>query len=66
MDGLPLHLLPVTAAVDAAGRLAVGGCDVLDLAEAHGTPLFVYDEDHLRHACRQAVAAWGEGVAYGS
>ena len=29
-----------------------------------GTPLFVYDEDHLRHACREAVAAWGDGVAY--
>ena len=29
-----------------------------------GTPLFVYDEDHLRQACREAVAAWGDGVAY--
>jgi diaminopimelate decarboxylase len=36
----------------------------LILAEQFGTPLFVYDEDHLRHACREAVAAWGEGVAY--
>ncbi len=26
-----------------------------------GTPLFVYDEDHLRQACRDAVAAWGDG-----
>ncbi|MGH9069497.1 MAG: diaminopimelate decarboxylase, partial [Acidimicrobiales bacterium] len=27
-------------------------------------PLFVYDEHHLRRACREAVAAWGDGVAY--
>ena len=33
-------------------------------SQEFGTPLFVYDEDHLRQACREAVAAWGEGVAY--
>jgi diaminopimelate decarboxylase len=59
-----LGLLPATAVVGADGRLSIGGCDLLDLAEIHGTPLFVYDEDHLRDACREAVAAWGDGVAY--
>jgi diaminopimelate decarboxylase len=48
------------------GRLSVGGVDVLDLAAAHGTPLFVYDEEHLRQRCREARQAWGEGVAYAS
>jgi diaminopimelate decarboxylase len=57
-------LLPATAAVGADGRLSIGGCDAVGLAETHGTPLFVYDEDHLRAACREAVAAWGDGVAY--
>ena len=28
--------------------------------------MFVYDEEHLRNQCREAVSAWGEGVAYGS
>ncbi|MCS5686215.1 MAG: diaminopimelate decarboxylase, partial [Acidimicrobiales bacterium] len=28
--------------------------------------LFVYDEDHLRSRCREAVAAFGGGVAYAS
>jgi len=26
----------------------------------------VYDEEHVRQQCRDAVSAWGEGVAYGS
>jgi diaminopimelate decarboxylase len=34
------------------------------LAEEYGTPLFVYDEDHLRARCREAVAAWPDGAAY--
>lgn len=61
---LPSHLLPDTAEVDADGRLRVGGCDVADLAAEFGTPLFVYDEQHLRNRCREAVAAFGDGVAY--
>ena len=63
---LPRYVLPDTAAVGRDGRLSVGGVDVLDLVEEHGTPLFVYDEAHLRARCREAVAAFGEGVAYGS
>jgi len=59
-------LLPDTASVDGRGRLSVGRVDLLDLAEEHGTPLFVYDEAHLRARCREAVAAFGDGVAYGS
>jgi diaminopimelate decarboxylase len=61
---LERHLLPRSAEVDEKGHLHVGGVDLLELAEEFGTPLFVYDEEHLRHACREAVAAWGEGVAY--
>ena len=34
------------------------------LAEEFGTPLFVYDEAQLRARCREAVAAFGDGVAY--
>ena len=56
-------LLPMSASVD-SGRLSIAGVDLVSLAEELGTPLFVYDEAHLRHQCRQAVAAWGDGVAY--
>jgi len=52
--------------VDRAGRLSIGGVDVVELAAEHGTPLFVYDEEHLRRRCREAVAAFGDGVAYAS
>ena len=57
-------LLPMTARIEAGGRLSVGGVDLVDLADELGTPLFVYDEAHLRDHCRQAVGAWGDGVAY--
>ena len=61
---LQRDLLPRSGMVDAKGHLHVGGIDLVELTEQFGTPLFVYDEDHLRQACREAVAAWGDGVAY--
>src|SRR3954447_3894482 len=66
MAPLPRHLLPDSARISDDGRLSVGGVDVLDLARDLGTPLFVYDEDHLRRRCQEAVSAWGDGVAYAS
>lgn len=56
-------LLP-DSAESVAGRLHIGGVDVTELADRYGTPLFVYDEDHLRSRCREAVAAFPGGVAY--
>jgi len=59
-----MHLLPDTASIGSDGRLSIGGCDLLDLAAEFGTPLFVYDEAHLRARCREAVEAFGPGVNY--
>jgi diaminopimelate decarboxylase len=64
VTALPRHLLPDNAEVRADGSLAIAGCDAADLAAEFGTPLFVYDEAHLRARCREAVAAFGDGVAY--
>ena len=61
---LPAHLLPEHSEIGADGRLSIGGCDLLDVAAEFGTPLFVYDEQHLRNRCREAVAAFPDGVAY--
>ena len=58
---LPPHLLPDGAASGAGGRLSLAGCDLVDLAGRFGTPLIVYDEDHLRARCREARAAFGDG-----
>jgi diaminopimelate decarboxylase len=64
MSALPFSLLPDTAAIGERGQLLIGGCDTLELAKELGTPLFVYDEAHLRARCREAVAAFGPGVNY--
>jgi diaminopimelate decarboxylase len=62
---LPQGLLSDNVVVGDDGFVAVGGCSVADLAHEFGTPLFVYDEDHLRARCREAVAAFGpERVVY--
>ena len=60
---LPQYLLPETSAIT-DGHLSIGGCDMLELAARFGTPLFVYDEEHLRARCKEAVATFGGGVAY--
>jgi len=56
---VPRSLLPDNAAVAPDGSLTIGGCDVAAVAAEFGTPVFIYDEDHLRARCREAVAAFG-------
>jgi diaminopimelate decarboxylase len=63
MTRVPMNLLPDTAAVGADGSLSIGGCSVVDMAAEFGTPLFVYDEAHLRARCREAVDTFGRGHA---
>jgi diaminopimelate decarboxylase len=46
--------------VNDAGVLSIGGVTVAAMAEQFGTPLYVYDEEHLRNRCREAVAAFGK------
>lgn len=47
------HLLPVTARVTDRDTLEVGGCDVVQLVQQFGSPLYILDEETLRTACRQ-------------
>lgn len=59
-------IFPVTARRDAAGHLHVGGCDLVALAETHGTPLYIYDQatlDSAASAYRDALAAHWRGEA---
>ena len=65
MSPVPWSLLPDSARLDGAGGLVLGGCSALALAAEFGTPVFVYDEEHLRRRCREAVTAFGrERVVY--
>lgn len=57
-DALPPHLWPASARRDDDGRIEVGGVVLADLAERHGTPLYVLDEDEVRSRARRALAAF--------
>ena len=63
-EPIPLSLLPDSAQVGSRGELQIGGLAVDDLANEYGTPLFIYDEEHLRSRCREALSALGAGTAY--
>ena len=67
----PSHVYPLGSRLNAAGRLEIGGCDVIELAREFGTPAYVYAEDHIRAragAYRDAFAARTDrfDVLYGS
>ena len=47
------QLLPLTAIVNSNDHLEIGGCDVVDLVNQYGSPLYILDEVSLRTACRQ-------------
>jgi diaminopimelate decarboxylase len=49
----------VTYRVNAAGHMEVGGCDLVQLARDHGTPLYVYDEATVRQRSSEYVASMG-------
>jgi diaminopimelate decarboxylase len=66
----PLELLPISATRTANGVLVLGGCPLVELAERHGTPLYIYDAATLdstvasyRVALASAYPAFWE-VAY--
>lgn len=46
-------LLPLTAQVNEHQHLTIGGCDLKDLVEQFGSPLYILDEATLRTACEQ-------------
>ncbi len=39
---------PVTTKINENGNIEIGGCDLVDLANTYGTPLYVYDEETIR------------------
>ncbi|OGC23431.1 diaminopimelate decarboxylase [candidate division WOR-1 bacterium RIFOXYB2_FULL_42_35] len=50
--------LPVTTKINQAGHLEIGGCDLVEVAQEFGTPLYVLDEATIRDRCQQYVNAF--------
>src|SRR4051812_31496788 len=59
MAAATLTVYPEAASVH-EGRLAIGGCDVLELAREFGTPAYVVAEHDLRARARAFVRAMAE------
>ncbi len=53
IDSALRRILPLTAGVDGAKHLTLGGCDTVELAREFGTPLYVFDEETVRASCRE-------------
>ena len=52
MNSTNQSLKPITTKINKAGNLEIGGCDLVELAEKYGTPLYVIDEESIRAVCR--------------
>ena len=52
------HVYPADARLNEAGRLEIGGCDVIELAREFGTPAYVYAENDMRARAREYVEAF--------
>ncbi len=48
-----LSLFPVATEINSQGHLAIGGCDVVEVASLFGTPLYIFDEQTLHTRCRE-------------
>src|SRR3954451_22453298 len=52
------HVYPLGSRLNEQGRLEIGGCDVIGLAEEVGTPAYVYAEDGIRTRAREFMDAF--------
>lgn len=55
---MDLTIFPSSTRIDEQQHLEIGGCDVVALARAYGTPLYVFDDAHLRTRARVIRAAF--------
>lgn len=53
-------LKPITLKTNDNGNLSIGGCDLTELAEEYGTPLYVLDEETIRAVCRDYKKAFSK------
>ena len=55
---IPIPPLPASSRVNDSGHLEIAGCDVVELANEYGTPLFIYDEGQIRERCQAYIRAF--------
>ncbi len=58
MNTINQGIMPITTKTNEKDHLEIGDCDLIDLAEKHGTPLYVYDEDTIRGICKEYTKAF--------
>ena len=49
---------PLTTKINSSGNIEIGGCDLVELADKYGTPLYVIDETTLREICNDYKKAF--------
>lgn len=58
MDSTNQFLKPLTTKINNSDNIEVGGCDLVELADKYGTPLYVLDEETIRSICRDYKKAF--------
>lgn len=58
MDSTNQFLKPLTTKINNSDNIEIGGCDLVELANKYGTPLYVLDEETIRSICRDYKEAF--------
>ena len=58
MDSTNQFLKPLTTKINNSDNIEIGGCDLVELADKYGTPLYVLDEETIRGICRDYKEAF--------
>ena len=51
---------PITTKINEQGNVEIGGCDLIELANKYGTPLYIYDEATIRSITKSYKDAFKE------
>lgn len=58
MKSVNQQIKPITAKINNSGNLEIGGCDLVELAKKHSTPLYVICEETLRKMANEYKLAF--------
>jgi len=51
--------------INECGHLEMLGWDLVEMAREYGTPLYVYNEEHMRNRCRQYLSSMQDNYPHG-